>query len=397
MSDHIDNLTPEERLLLSLCRVEFTEKQKDELSRIIRGVTDWDHFVRAANEHCMIAQCWYTLDATGNSATIPSGAVALMRNAFFRNLAQNTFIYRLLAEIALLAKREGVRIVLLKGSALEKTLYGNRGLRHLSDIDILVEFDKALYFREVLLKNGFASVPEMSPLHRKLLPYLKRHLPALSKDGIYTELHARLFDNGNEALTTEFLKSSAALPGEDPGLFLPPVQLHFLYLVRHLDRHFRTADLKLKFFADLLNLTYQYRSAIFNHDLAGKAREAGLEQELQDILSLLTMFWGVSFEDIQGVARVNTGRSAVSDRFISFLRNPETYTGQERSDPLFSPLKEIPGLFRKTLFLAGYIFPSIGYMKSRYHCRTAAGALVRYPARWGGIFSRAIRAVVKGR
>jgi hypothetical protein len=253
-----------------------------------------------------------------------------------------------------------------------------------------------LYFREVLLKNGFASVPEISLLHRKLLPYLKRHLPAISKNGIYTELHARLFDKENEELTAEFLMSSTALAGEDAGLFLPPVQLHFLYLVRHLGRHFSTADLKLKFFADLLNLTYQYRSAIINPDLAGKARDAGLEPELQEIFSLLTMFWGVSFEDVPGVVRVNAGRSAVSDRFIKFLRNPENYPGTERSDPLFSPLKEIPGLFWKTLFLAGYIFPSITFMKFRYHCRTGAAALIRYPARWGGIFTRAIGAIVKG-
>jgi hypothetical protein len=43
----------------------------------------------------------------------------------------------------------------------------------------------------------------------------------------------------------------------------------------------------------------------------------------------------------------------------------------------------IPGFFRKALYVTGFIFPSLGFMKNRYKTKTRLGAALYYPVRWG--------------
>ena len=66
-----------------------------------------------------------------------SGIWTILHTAYLKSLTNNTIIYTHLKEIVALAKKENIKIVLLKGLALEKTVYGNKGLRQLSDIDHL--------------------------------------------------------------------------------------------------------------------------------------------------------------------------------------------------------------------------------------------------------------------
>jgi hypothetical protein len=45
------NLLPEESLLISLCRLEFSEEKKGEIYGLVKRVTDWENFTNAANNH----------------------------------------------------------------------------------------------------------------------------------------------------------------------------------------------------------------------------------------------------------------------------------------------------------------------------------------------------------
>ena len=60
-------LSSEEKLLISLCRLGFSEKQKSEISGLMREVKNWDHFVRLANDHSIIALVAYNIREAGRS------------------------------------------------------------------------------------------------------------------------------------------------------------------------------------------------------------------------------------------------------------------------------------------------------------------------------------------
>lgn len=48
-------------------------------------------------------------------------------------------------------------------------------------------------------------------------------------------------------------------------------------------------------------------------------------------------------------------------------------------------LASLKSFRKKAVFIIGDIFPSVGFMKRRYGCSSAAGAVLRYPHRLGKI------------
>ena len=389
-SDYISELSPEERLLLSLCRLDFSDKQKTEIASLVSMVTDWDHFVTLANEHCVIALCWYNLTDTGNTGGIPPGKLDLLHSAYLKSLAQNARLLQQLEEIASLANKEDIKIVMLKGGVLERTYYGDKGLRQLSDIDLLTRPEDAIHLRDLLLKNGFVSVPLISPLHRNLLPWIKKHLPLIEKNGIAVEIHVKLFENDSASLTNELFNTSYRPAGNNGGYFYPVMQFHFLYLIQHLYRHLKTKDLKLKLYTDLVILLKKDGSNILNKQLGSLLGKVHLEKEFRSLIEIINIFWGTDFKYIPEWAEDSTDYRESARLFINFLRFPLTDISNKKSEPLLKPLKEIPGFINKLKFLTGYLFPSFLYMKYKYNSRTYLSALLFYPVRLANLAGRMI-------
>ena len=74
-------LSPEEKLLLSLCRLEFSEERRAESGELMREVKDWDRFVRLANEHGIIAIAAYNIRETGMADQVPDAPMKILDNA----------------------------------------------------------------------------------------------------------------------------------------------------------------------------------------------------------------------------------------------------------------------------------------------------------------------------
>ncbi len=145
-----DLLSPSEKLLLCLCRRVLTPAEKEEISGLAAEVKDWDLFVRQANEHGIIALAHENLSEAGCSGLIPPASSKTLYQGYLSSLARNTALSERLDHILNLARQEGIRIILLKGMALEKTIYGNRGLRQMNDIDLLTDRKDAVPLRNLL-------------------------------------------------------------------------------------------------------------------------------------------------------------------------------------------------------------------------------------------------------
>lgn len=375
-------LTVEEKLLLSLCRLEFSEEQKEEIRRLLPGLKNWDRFVKLANEHSVIALCWNNLNETCNTDQIPEIYLSRLHSAYLKSLAFNTVLYKQLEELAELAEKNKIRIVLLKGIALEKTLYGDKGLRQLSDIDILSGKEHAIKFRDILIENRFDSLPLISPLHRKLLPFLKSHLPGLIKNGILVEIHARLFEPPANSMTETFFNKSLIPAGNNESLIYPENQLHFLYLVKHLVKHEKTGAFQIKFYIDLYLLLKTYSDEILNESLLNMSDKTNIKDALLEKLVILEIFWGFELPELIKLTVAEVNINAATNKFIRFLKCPEKTKSESDSESALKPLRDIPGLFNKVLFIAGYVFPSPGYIRYKYNVKTTIGAFLYFPVRW---------------
>jgi hypothetical protein len=382
MNDLISNLSPEEKLLLSLCRLEFSKEQRAESGELMREVKDWEHFVALSNKHGVIALCWYNINKTGNNNNIPGKSLEILHSAYLKSLTRNTFLYNQLEEIAFLAEKENIKIVLLKGIALEKSVYGNKGLRQMNDIDILVSRDKAAFLRRILLKNGYESAPMVSRFHEKFLPAFGKHLPEMYKNGIAVEIHFKLFEQKGNSLTDEFIDKAARLPGKVINVYYPDPQLFFLYLIKHLDAHEKFEGAQLRLYFDLFILLSANSDSIINDDLFKYARKANLESIVIAKLNILNIYWkspisipGILFSE-------NTNLELILQKFIAFLKHPWENQVEEKQENLFKLLKDVPLFRERFLLLTGHIFPSVAYLKYRYKIHSTAGALLYYPVRW---------------
>ena len=212
MSDYLSQLLPEEHLLLSLCRLNFTGKQEQDIKSLVLKISDWNYFIRQANEHGIIALAWYNIFTTGNSQFIPDEIAQKLHAGYLKSLAYNTFVHNHLEEVASLTSVENISLVILKGLALEETVYGNKGLRQMTDIDILVKQEDAIKMRKILLGNGYESAPFISPIFEKKMFLHGKHLPEMYKNGLSVEIHIKLFAQRGNSLTEEFFDKAYLFP-----------------------------------------------------------------------------------------------------------------------------------------------------------------------------------------
>jgi hypothetical protein len=373
----------EETLLLGFCRLSFTDAQKEKMLELVDSVTDWNYFAYLANEHGLSALAGRNIDLIGATAKIPANIISDLRNARLQSLSRNAFLSTTLSEVLEPLNKENIKIVLLKGLALELTDYGNSGLRQMTDVDILVDQQSCIRARDVLLQNGFVSLPLKSVLHKPIIAYTGKHLPSLVKNGASIEIHHELFGNKDNDLTSLLIKKCVKVFINKQPVCTPSPQMFFIYLVKHLYRHELNNESQLRLYTDLFILLDKYGDQIINHDLTYLALKAGISDILAWKLKLLKDFWGLSFPEWVNdfIDRRNNPDSI--NRFVFFLKNPKNNPPLNKAIVYRQIVKEIPGLHRKILFLLGDIFPSLSFMKKRYKCNSPLGAIIHYPPRLG--------------
>ncbi len=321
--------SPEEKLLLSICRLEFGEDEIINLKLIAGEIKDWMKFVTLANNHGIIALAAHNFRITNLTDLIPGDAKRLLNDGLMQSMVRNTWLTERWKEVNRILTYAGIRHVLLKGMALEHTVYGSRGLRQMTDNDILLKREDGLRAWELLQEHGFTPQPVKSPLHRKIIADIGKHLPALVKDGYALEIHLRLTGDPDMNPATDDIMDRA-MPVNIDGItaFIPDDKIHLGYLIEH----------------------YLYHQAF-----------SGPELKLLLDISLLKK---------DAYKSINPG----------ILTNPSAFKNPGYRKRIYREqvLSLSPG--KRLRFLAGDIFPSPGWMKQRYDC-SMAGLLVRYPAR----------------
>jgi hypothetical protein len=344
-----------------------------------------------ANENGIIALCWNNIYETENNSFIPQEHLRKLHNGFHISLARNTLIYNHLEFILSFLINIPINIVLLKGLALEKMVYENKGLRQMNDLDILVSQEKALLLRTILLKNGFESVPLVSRFHEKVMPSWGKHLPEMYFRGLSLEIHIKLFDQEDNSITKDFLDKAVAGKQNNYEVFLPDPQLFFLYLINHLENHESHGTSQLRLYADLIILISVFKDKIFNQNLIEHSRSANIEKALYDKLTILKIFWKIVFPGWIDEKINQTNKEKVIERFLQFLRYPGENPVEEKQKSVFKLLKEVPGIHNRFLLILGFLFPSLTFMKYKYKTKTKATALLYYPVRWKDIIVKELR------
>ena len=318
-------------LLLLLSSYPYYPSARQDLSTLLKETADWEALSRLINDHGIIALATYNIKKVGLSDQIPKKAMTILENGCLQSIVRNSWLTERWKEVNEILLHNGINHVLLKGMALEYTLYGSAGLRQMSDNDILIEGKKALTAWNLLCQNGFKPSKPKSRLHKKIMFDMSKHLPALYKDGYAVEIHTEK--------NLPFITFT-----EDKGVFdycerftinnIPAYKLkddiHLEYLKRHFEHHTKTGECQLRLFADIKLL-----------DPSGKYSfpEAFLTEPIQ--------INKLSFRKAHYKSSVKSMKKSI-----------------------------------RTVFIIGDIFPSLQWMKTRYQCGIFI-AILKYPMRIG--------------
>jgi len=375
----------EEILLLELCRLGFSDEQIKKIRSLSEALSGWNYFSSLANAHGVAALVWHNLEKQQLLAYIPNEVAAFLRGALMKSLSRNAFNTETMGEVLRLLYGKNIRAVLLKGLALEFTVYGNTGLRQMSDVDILISREQCMTARNILISNGYVSLPVKSVIHKLILANTGKHLPSLIKNGTSVEIHNKLFGGRKNVLTRMLYETSYKIEIKGEEAYIPQPQIFFLYLVRHLYTHEMNNESQLRLYTDLVVLIEKYRDEIINYDLLTYASQAEMLEILACRLEPLRDLWGISFPGWIDDFIDKWHNPDSINKFIFFLKSPKDNPPLDKARFYRHIINDIPGFHRKFLFLLGDIFPSVSFMKKRYNCTSTWKVLLFYPKRVGKI------------
>jgi hypothetical protein len=385
-------------LLLLLSRVEFTDKEKLRLRHECTAFNEWRLFTDLAARHGVAALVWQNMCDLSLNGFLPDPERIILEGLRFKSIARVAYITNAAAEIVDILENKGIRVLLLKGLALEHTVYGSRGLRQMSDADLLVAPRDALRAMEILTDAGFASMPMKSRLYRHIMLDLGNHLPEMHRGGISVDLHYRLFGTeGEEMISRAIGEAERISAGGKTFHVLPPIS-SFLGLVSHIHKHEVKGEFQLRLYADIYLLLRKHGSVIINKGLMTAAEQAGIPAEVRVALTVMVQAWGL---DLPGEMKARSGdmkalsgdmkarsgeEQRKADRFMHDLMYPGLITPESQHEMFTRNLQSMRGFKKKLIFIAGDTFPSVDFMKRRYGCHSTLSALLHYPHRLGKLF-----------
>ena len=292
-----ERIKDEGYLLLELCRLEFSDKQINKIRSLISAITDWNYFRNLANEHGVSALVWNNLEKHQLHSGIPEDVAFFLKCSLMRSLSMNTFNTESMGDVLRLLNAVNIKTVILKGLALENSVYGSSGLRQMSDVDVLINRKECIKARNILMSNGFESLPLKSILHKPIMAYSGKHLPSLIKNGTSVEIHHELFGGMPNSLSKLLYDTSYEVELRGEKAWFPQPQIFFLYLVRHLSIHEMNNESQLRLYTDLVVLIEKYNEEIINDTILKLASMAGISETLAWHLEPLRDMWGIAFPE----------------------------------------------------------------------------------------------------
>jgi hypothetical protein len=375
----------EEILLLGLCRLEFSDEDLIKIRSLIVGVTDWNYFSALSNAHGVVALVYHNLEKHLLLNGIPEEIVTFLRGALMKSLSRNAFNTETMGEVLRLLNEENIKTVLLKGLALEFSVYGNAGLRQMSDVDVLISREQCMKARKILIANRYVSLRLKSVFHELIIADIGKHLPSLFKNGTSVEIHHELFGGRKNVLTRMLYDTCYEIEIKGRKAYIPMPQIFFLYLVRHLWFHEMNNESQLRLYTDLVVLIENYRDEIINSDLLVLASQADISEILACHMESLRVMWGIPFPGWIDNFIERWHKPDSISKFIFFLKSPKDNPPLDKPRYYRHIISDIPGLHRKFLYLLGDIFPSVSFMKNRYGLSRSWKVIFHYPHRIGKV------------
>ncbi len=205
MDNHREN-----RTLVHALQLPQDDQWVMETRRLFASSSKWEAVFRRAETLGLGPLLYHQLHCYADDLNIPKETVALLKNAYLQNFAQNMFRGFELKRILRTFGDEGLSAILLKGAALAEAVYNDPGARAYKDLDILVHKRDLARARDLLQRLGYRtdSSIEVQENYRKN----HHHLAPMIHDetSVVVELHWNINNRIHVDVDAWWSRSTAA-------------------------------------------------------------------------------------------------------------------------------------------------------------------------------------------
>lgn len=352
------SLTHIENTIIGLIRAAFPLGEGTAQSPDLED-TDWQLLVKTAGHHGLAPLVFASLKKSGLISRAPKSATDTLRMAYVRASVANNQAFQELSVLVDCFERENIPLIVLKGGALGMTIYPEIALRPMGDLDLLTDPESVERAAQTLISQGYVAYAEMADGFSNRFSVEQAFLKMGNRPS-QIDLHWHPFTTPYyfERVPLGWFRQRTMeilINNRRAFAFSPTAQL--LHLSAHYMMH---SYRRLIWSYDLALLVARYARQIDWEDLIESAAGFGLSQVLYEALSEVRERWNVDVP-VASYERLRTIQMPWRGRMIFAAAN-------KLSDAEMDVLKGLglKGAGRKSAYWLRVMFPSRGYMQTRY-------------------------------
>ena len=286
------DFSPELLLVAACCIWPPSEVRELLITERSRHISDWGHFENLATRHRVIGLVYDGLRRS--PAGVPTDILRTLASASSRQTFASLKLASEAHRVTINLERAGVAVVVLKGAALTVHAFGDLGLRHSKDIDLLVAPEQLDQSVAVIKAAGYVRTEPAEDWGQSDLDSWRRNRKHFEytnvSRGTWLELHWRLVDNPEMSQTPFPFEAVLRVPVA-PGISLPtlPSQELMPYLLLHGATH---GWFRLKWLADVSALLAGMSSPE-RRGIIERAYKDGLDRPTLQGFELCRMLFGL--------------------------------------------------------------------------------------------------------
>jgi hypothetical protein len=328
----------------------------------------WDKALATARRE-RVAQLLYTV--LKESDWPPPPFMAQLRAIYFRTAKNNILTFRELAALLTRLNEAGIAVIVLKGAALAEAVYGNRAVRPMVDVDLLVRPEDVPVALQVVKGLDYKIAPPLA---------YRAEVMAVKTTPISTltvEIHWGLFVAPQYwyAFPAETLWRSALPLAIDnaPALMLA-AEAQLLHLCGHLLLHHPGETYRWLWLHDIAE-TIMANQAQLDWSLVRRyAVQLGLETPVWALLHSVVERWR-----LPAPPPLQRWGEACGQPIGATLLEP---AGDANWPRMMADIWAIRGLRHKAAFIWRNLFPPFNYMREIYDIQRTFFVPFAYPYRW---------------
>ncbi|MCH7642621.1 MAG: nucleotidyltransferase family protein [Chloroflexi bacterium] len=188
------DLAPEDRALLACARIKLEDEDRSTLIGTFGEQFDWERFIEKARSHKLEGLAYHHLRSEPFVELVPPSALLQLKGLYFRNVARWLHYRSELHDLIEKLHAGDIPVAVMKGGALAERVYDDPGTRPMSDLDLVVPFDRADDAWSVVKTMGYRQTVDEEERQRMI--EVDRQLPLLlhPQKGIVVEIHTHLVE-----------------------------------------------------------------------------------------------------------------------------------------------------------------------------------------------------------